>query len=157
MQLGSVMSPCSRRRARREGCRTSLESCEDEKAKTRRSPWRVGAHERLKPNYDCDLVFEADEGAPDPVRGEPRTGRPTGCQIQAGPTARWDTVCVSIWIYAYADITLNLRHVQMSPSICVVADDEYDRNHSSPSRVVLQLLNAELLREIIRKTPPRTP
>ena len=97
------------------------------------------------------------ESAPDPVRGEPRTGRPTGCQIQAGPTARWDTVCVSIWIYAYADITLNLRRVQMSPSICVVADDEYDRNHRSPSRVGLQLLNAELLREIIRKTPPRTP
>ena len=157
MQLGSVMSPCRRRRARREGCRTSLESREDEKAKTRRSPWRVGAHERLKSNYDCDLVFEADEGAPDPVRGEPRTGRPTGCQIRAGPTARWDTVYMSIWIYAYADITLNLRCVQMSPSICVVADDEYDRNHSSPSRVVLQLLNAELLREIIRKTPPRTP
>ena len=65
--------------------------------------------------------------------------------------------CMRVWIYAYADITLNLRCVQMSPSICVVADDEYDRNHSSPSRVVLQLLNAELLREIIRKTPPRTP
>ena len=64
---------------------------------------------------------------------------------------------VEIWIYAYADITLNLRCVQMSPSICVVADDEYDRNHLSPSRVGLQLLNAELLREIIRKTPPRTP
>ena len=64
---------------------------------------------------------------------------------------------VEIWIYAYADITLNLRRVQMSPSICVVADDEYDRDHMSPSRVGLQLLNAELLREIIRKTPPRTP
>ena len=64
---------------------------------------------------------------------------------------------VEIWIYAYADITLNLRHVQISPSICVVADDEYDQNHLSPSRVVLQLLNAELLQEIIRKTPPRTP
>ena len=157
MQLGSVMSPCRRRRARREGCRTSLESHEDEKAKTRSSPWRVDAHERLKPSYDCDLVFEDVECAPDPVRGEPRTGRPTGCPTKAGPTARWDTVCVSIWIYAYADITLNLRRVQMSPSICVVADDEYDRNHLSPSRILVQLLNAELLREIIRKTPPRTP
>ena len=36
----------------------SLKSRENEKAKTRSSPWRVGAHERLKPNYDCDLVFE---------------------------------------------------------------------------------------------------
>ncbi len=103
-----------------------LKSRENEKAKTRSSPWRVGAHERLKPSYDCDLVFEdvgvalgtrgehpgdiADvEGAPDPVRGEPRTGRPTGCPTKAGPTARWDAVCMSIWIYAYADITLNLR------------------------------------------------
>ena len=34
----SVMSSCRRRRARREGCRTSLESREDEKAKTRSSP-----------------------------------------------------------------------------------------------------------------------
>ncbi len=47
--------------------------------------------------------------------------------------------------------------MQISPSICVVADDEYDRNHLSPSHVLLQLLNTELLREIIRKTPPRTP
>ena len=44
-----------------EGCRTSLESCEDEKAKTRRSPWRVGALERLKSNYDCDLVVDVLE------------------------------------------------------------------------------------------------
>ena len=93
----------------REGCRTSLESRENEKAKTRSSPWRVGAHERLKPSYDCDLVVDDVEGAPDPVRGEPRTGRPTGCPTKAGPTTRWDAVCVSIWIYAYADITLNLR------------------------------------------------
>ena len=92
-----------------------------------------------------------------PCGGEPRTGRPTGCLTKAGPTARWDAVCVSIWIYAYADITLNLRHVQISPSICVMADDVYDRNHVSPSRVGLQLLNAELLQEIIRKTAPRTP
>ena len=77
----------------REGCRTSLESRENEKAKTRRSPWRVDAHERLKPSYDCDLVFEDVECAPDPVRGEPRTGRPTGCPTNAGPTTRWDAVC----------------------------------------------------------------
>ena len=64
-----------------------------------------------------------------PCGGEPRTGRPTGCPTNAGPTARWDAVCVSIWEYVYADITLNLRRVQISPSICVVADDEYDRNH----------------------------
>ena len=119
------------------------------------SPWRVGAHERLKPSYDCDLVFEDVERAPDPVRGEPRTGRPTGCPTYAGPTARWDAVYM--WIYACADVTLNLRRVQISPSICVVADDEDDRNHLSPSHVLLQLLDAELLREIIRKTPPRTP
>ena len=141
----------------REGCRTSLKSRENEKAKTRSSPWRVGAQERVKPSYDCDLVFEDVEGAPDPVRGEPRTGRPTGCPTNAGPTTRWDAVCVSTWIYAYADITLNLRGVQISPSICVVADDEYDRNHLSPSHVLLQLLNAELLQESIRETPPRTP
>ena len=110
-QTAKVRS-CRRRTWRScEGCRTSLESCEDEKAKTRRSPWRVGAHERLKSNYDCDLVFEADEGAPDPVRGEPRTGRPTGCQIRAGPTARWDTVCMSKYGY---------MRMQISPSICVV-------------------------------------
>ena len=69
------------------------------------------------------------------MRGEPRTGRPTGCPTKAGPTARWDAVCMSIWIYACADITLNLRRVQISPSICVVADDEDDRDHLSPSRV----------------------
>ena len=32
VQLGSIVSPCRRRRARREGRRTSLESREDEKA-----------------------------------------------------------------------------------------------------------------------------
>ena len=31
--------------------------------------WRFDAHERLKPSYDCDLVFEDVECAPDPVRG----------------------------------------------------------------------------------------
>ena len=91
------------------------------------------------------------------MRGEPRTGRPTGCPTNAGPTARWDAVCVSIWEYVYADITLNLRRVQISPSICVVADDEYDRNHLSPSRILLQLLNAELLQEIIRENSTRYP
>ena len=56
------VSSCRRRTWRScEGCRTSLESCEDEKAKTRRSPWRVGAHERLKSNYDCDLVVDVLE------------------------------------------------------------------------------------------------
>ena len=119
----------------REGCRTSLESRENEKAKTRSSPWRVGAHERLKPSYDCDLVFDDVEGAPDPVRGEPRTEHPTGCPTKSGPTTRWYVDCVSIWIYACADVTLNLRRVQVSPSICVVVDDGYDRNHISPSHV----------------------
>ena len=125
-QTAKVRS-CRRRTWRScEGCRTSLESCEDEKAKTRRSPWRVGAHERLKSNYDCDLVVDVledsislqevltvddVEGAPDPVRGEPRTGRPTGCQIRAGPTARWDTVCMSKYGY---------MRMQISPSICVM-------------------------------------
>ena len=125
-QTAKVRS-CRRRTWRScEGCRTSLESCEDEKAKTRRSPWRVGAHERVKSNYDCDLVVDVlgdsislqevltvddVEGAPDPVRGGPRTGRPTGCQIRAGPTARWDTVCMSKYGY---------MRMQISPSICVV-------------------------------------
>ena len=60
-QTAKVRS-CRRRTWRScEGCRTSLESCEDEKAKTRRSPWRVGAHERLKSNYDCDLVVDVLE------------------------------------------------------------------------------------------------
>ena len=45
----------------------------------------------------------------------------------------------------------------MSPSICIVVDDEDDRNHISPSRVVLQLLNAELLQEIIRETDTENP
>ena len=82
-----------------------------------------------------------------PPAARPKPARPPGGMLYA----------CRIWIYAYADITLNLRRVQISPSICVVADDEYDRNHLSPSHVLLQLLNAELLREIIRKTPPRTP
>ena len=60
-QTAKVRS-CRRRTWRScEGCRTSLESREDEKAKTRRSPWRVGAHERLKSNYDCDLVVDVLE------------------------------------------------------------------------------------------------
>ena len=129
-QTAKVRS-CRRRTWRScEGCRTSLESCEDEKAKTRRSPWRVGAHERLKSNYDCDLVVDVledsislqevltvddVEGAPDPVRGEPRTGHPTGCPTKPGPTARWYVDCVSIWIYACADVTLNPRRMQISP------------------------------------------
>ena len=116
-QTAKVRS-CRRRTWRScEGCRTSLESCEDEKAKTRRSPWRVGAHDRLKPNYDCDLVFEDDESAPDPVWGEPHTGRPTGCPTKPGPTARWYVDCMlNICVCgchpqsaSYADITLNLH------------------------------------------------
>ena len=114
-QTAKVRS-CRRRTWRScEGCRTSLESREDEKAKTRRSPWRVGALERLKSNYDCDLVFEADEGAPDPVRGGPRTGHPTCCTTKQGPTARW-------YMYGdmnmHADLTLNL-HRDMRNTMCM--------------------------------------
>ena len=65
----------------------------------------------IKSSYDVDLVLVEGEGAPDPVRGEPRTGRPTGCLTKPGPTARWYVACMSIWIYVYA---------QMSPSICIV-------------------------------------
>ena len=89
----------------------------------------------IKSSYDVDLVLVEGEDAPDPVRGEPRTGRPTGCLTKPGPTARWYVACMSIWIYVCADVTLDLHRVQISPSICVVVDDEYDRNHLSPSHV----------------------
>ena len=73
----------------------------------------------LKPSYDCDLVVDDVEGAPDPVRGEPRTGHPTGCPNQARPDH--PVVCrlrvdMNICVCGYhpqsascADITLNLR------------------------------------------------
>ena len=75
-----------------------------------------------------------------PARDVPPAARPMPARPPGG------------MLYAY-----RCMRRQMSPSICVVADDEYDRNHISPSHVLLQLLNAELLQEIIRETPPRTP
>ena len=80
-----------------------------------------------------------------PPAARPMPARPPGGMLNA------------YWICACADITLNLRRVQISPSICMVADDEDDRNHLSSLHELLQLPNAELLQEIIRETPPRTP
>ena len=71
-----------------------------------------------------------------PCGANPARDIPPAVRTKPGPTTRWYVDCVSIWIYACADVTLNPRHVQISSSICVVVgDDAYDRNHISPSHV----------------------
>ena len=120
----------------REGSRASLESCENTRKRRRESLRGGSVHMNVSSRATTATWSSKMLEAPRiPCGGEPRTGHPTGSPTKSGPTTRWYVDCVSIWIYACADVTLNLRRVQISPSICVVVDDEYDRNHISPSHV----------------------